>query len=230
MLSALAMTPDEMRVPTAIMMALLIGLIQIAITLLRMGDLSRYVSHAVIVGFTLGAATLLVLDQMKNLLGLPAVGGAHDQFLVRFFKTIGSGHAVHIPTVCIGVGTIAIAVGLRWTNRRFRLAIPEFLSAIVTAAVVSWVLGLSAQGVQLVDQVPRSLPAFRIPHFSWDMAREMMSSATIIALLGLLEAVAMAKSLAARTGDKLDMNQLCFSEGIANSPGVSFSVFRVPAR
>jgi SulP family sulfate permease len=71
-LSAIAIIPAERHVEAAILLALLVGAIQLVITLLRLGDLERYISHSVIVGFTLGAGVLLVLDQIKNLLGLPA--------------------------------------------------------------------------------------------------------------------------------------------------------------
>ena len=64
------------------LIAFLVGAIQLAISVLRLGDLTRYISHSVIVGFTAGASVLLVLDQTKNLLGLKAVGDAHDHFLV----------------------------------------------------------------------------------------------------------------------------------------------------
>ena len=74
MLSALAGVPSGQFIQAAILMALLIGLMQTGITLLRLGDLSRYISHAVIVGFTAGASVLLVLDQLKNVLGLKAQG------------------------------------------------------------------------------------------------------------------------------------------------------------
>src|SRR5262245_58917363 len=66
MLSALAFVPADQRIPAAILMAALSGLFQTGITLLRLGDLSRFISHAVIVGFTAGASVLLVLDQLKN--------------------------------------------------------------------------------------------------------------------------------------------------------------------
>ena len=65
-------SPDE-RVRAAVLMAFMVGAIQLGISFLRLGDLTRYISHSVIVGFTAGASVLLVLDQMKNLLGLPAV-------------------------------------------------------------------------------------------------------------------------------------------------------------
>ncbi len=101
------------------MMALLIGSIQTGISLLRLGDLSRYLSHAVIVGFTLGAAVLLVLDQLKHALGLRAVGSHDDHFLVRFWRTLVQGGSLDGWTVAIAGGTILTVLFLRWASRRF---------------------------------------------------------------------------------------------------------------
>src|SRR5579884_3561943 len=88
LLSALAVIPEGERVSAAVLLAFLVGAVQLGIALLRLGDLTRYVSHGVIVGFTAGAATLLVLDQTKNLLGLPARGDAGDYFLKRFWLSL----------------------------------------------------------------------------------------------------------------------------------------------
>src|ERR1043165_1130018 len=77
-LSAVATFAPADRIEVAILLAFLMGAMQGAISLLRLGDLTRYVSHSVIVGFTAGASVLLVLDQTKNLLGMTARGGPHD--------------------------------------------------------------------------------------------------------------------------------------------------------
>src|SRR5262249_30866311 len=71
LLSALALVPEAQRIEAVILLALMVGLIQTGITLLRLGDLTRYVSHAVIVGFTLGAGIILVLEQLKHFWGQP---------------------------------------------------------------------------------------------------------------------------------------------------------------
>src|SRR5687767_7724310 len=97
LLSVIVAVPPEEKVAAAVLIALMVGLIQLGITLLRLGDLSRYISHSVIVGFTLGAGTLLVLDQLKNLFGLTARGDIHDHFVVRLFATL-TGGGIHEPT------------------------------------------------------------------------------------------------------------------------------------
>jgi SulP family sulfate permease len=212
-------------VNAAILMALLIGILQTLITLLRLGDLSRYISHAVIVGFTLGAAVLLVLDQFKNLLGLEPVVEAREHFLVRFWHTLLILPQTNPWTVAVGAGTALVVLALHVVNRRRGWQIPEFLCAIAIVAFLTWLLGLDTRGVRVIgdtENIPRALPAPKWPSFSWEQARELAGSALAIAVLGLLEAVAMAKAIAARTGQKLDVNQQCLSEGLANLSGSFF--------
>ena len=225
MLSALAMVPSDQRISAAILMATLIGLFQTGITLLRLGDLSRFISHAVIVGFTAGASVLLVLDQLKNVLGLQAQGAQDGHFIKRFWLTMYYGGPVHMPTLAVAGGTIAVALGLRWFNRRFRLALPELLLAIAAAGACVWHWDLAADGVKLIDKVPRTLPSFSPPQWDWKLVRELAPSALAVGMLGLLEAIAMAKSIAAKTGQKLDINQQCLSEGVANLTGSFFQCF-----
>ncbi len=226
MLSALSIVPESQRVSAAIMMAFFIGLIQTTIALLRFGDLSRFVSHAVIVGFTLGASVLLLLDQLKNVFGLKGNGGAHEHFLVRFWSDMTAGGRVNWATVGIAVLTIVAAMGFRFLNNRYKLGLPELLLAIALSASVLFSLDpTKGSGVKLQLAIPRSLPTFAFPEIDWGLARNLSSSAAAIAFLGLLEAVAMAKSIASKTGQKLDMNQQCLSEGLANMAGSFFRCF-----
>lgn len=227
MLSALAsIDGDENRRAAAILMALLVGLIQTAISLFRFGDLSRFISHAVIVGFTLGASILLLMDQLKNILGIQITVDPHDHFLVRFWKTITASSGMHWPTFAVAAATIAISVTIRFINRRFAIWLPEFLIALVTVSLGLYLI--DPEGVlkvKLTESIPRKLPSFALPTWDWNLVRELSDSALAIAFLGLLEAMAMAKSIAAKTGDKLDMNQQCLSEGLANAAGSFFNCF-----
>src|SRR5262245_12135467 len=224
-LSAVVGFSDAERIPAVILLAFLVGAVQTGITLLRLGDLTRYISHAVIVGFTLGAATLLVLDQLKNLLGLPAQGSGEHHFLERFWMTMSQIDQTDMPTLLVGLGTVAIAQALYWVNVRFDLRLPEFLPAIFAMAAVVWWWGLDQQGVKVVGTIPAELPRFSLPEIDWPRVRELASSSLAIALLSLLEAIAMAKAIANHTGQKLDMNQQCLSEGLANLTGSLFQCF-----
>lgn len=226
LLSAIAVVPEGQKVEAAILMAFLVGSIQLAITLFRLGDLERYISHSVIVGFTLGASTLLVLDQVKNLLGLASVGGAHAHFLQRFWGSLSQGGGIHGPTAAVGLSTIGLILALRFLKQRFgpRL-LPDLLIAVAVMATAVGLLDLDEMGVRVVGEIPAKLPAFGAPDFDYALARDLASGALAIAVLGLLEAVSMAKAIAAVTKQKLDMNQQCLSESIANLTGSFFHCF-----
>jgi len=224
-LSAIVTFPADEKVAAAVLLAFIVGLIQLGITLLRLGDLNRFISHAVIVGFTLGAAVLLVLDQIKNLLGLAARGSGEDHFLKRLFLTLQDIAETNPLTVSVGLGSVVLALGLRWINRRFRLQLPEFLASLATIGFTVWLFDLEHRGVAIVGRIPAALPAFQWPTLNWAWIRELSGSGLAIALLGLLEAVAMAKAIASQTGQKLDVNQQCLSEAVANTAGSFFQCY-----
>ena len=93
-----------------------------------------------VLSFLAGASVLLVLDQLKNVLGLSAQGSPHDHFVKRFWLTMTQGGTVHAPTVGVAVGTIAAIFALRWLNRRFRLGLPELLLAIAAELSLASIL------------------------------------------------------------------------------------------
>jgi sulfate permease, SulP family len=227
LLTVLATVPVETRVPAAAVFAFLVGAVQLGITVLRLGDLSRYVSHAVILGFTCGASVLLVLDQFKNLVGLSVVGSADDHFLMRFWLSLIYGGRWHRETVMIGVGTIVILLTVRrfngWMREHgVRFPIPQHLLAITIMATLVWGFDLDQHGVAVVGDIPAGLPWFTLPELHWDQVRRFLGNAFGVAILGLLEAVAMSKAIAAETGQKLDIHKQCLSEGLANLVGSFF--------
>ncbi len=123
--------PPEHHLQAAVLLSLLVGSIQVGITLLQLGDLTRYISHSVIVGFTLGAGSLLVLDQLKNLLGLAAVGDVHAPFVVRLWDTLTQDAPVHLPTLQIGLEAIVVVLTLRWIKAKLRLELfPDLLATV----------------------------------------------------------------------------------------------------
>jgi len=220
-----SVAPDE-RVQAAVLLAFMVGAVQLAITLLRLGDLTRYISHSVIVGFTLGAGTLLVLDQVKNLFGMRAVGDVHDHFVSRFVRTLVEGGGAHFETAAVGLGTIALVLALRWAKARlgWRL-LPDLLLVVIVMAGVVAAFDLDQRGVRVIGEIPAKLPSFAAPALDPAQMRDFATGALAIAVLGLLEAIAMAKAIAAQTQQKLDMNQQCLSEGLANFTGSFFQCF-----
>jgi sulfate permease, SulP family len=218
-----AISPPEQRLATIFLMTFMIGLIQLGISLFRLGDLTRYISHSVIVGFTFGAGSLLVIDQMKNLLGMRAMGDAHDHLLVRFWLSMTEGGGLHPETTLVGLGSIALVLALRAIKRRLGWALmPDlFIAVCVMAGLCAW-LDLDQRGVKVVGAIPAALPGFQLPAFDAVQMESVAGGALAIALLGLLEAISMAKAIASVTRQKLDMNQQCLSEALANLGGSFF--------
>jgi sulfate permease, SulP family len=217
---------DQERIQAAVLIAFLVGALQLGITFLRLGDLTRYISHSVVVGFTLGAGSLLFFDQIRNLFAWKQRGDVHDQFLVRIWQTWSQADTPHVKTTLIGLGSIALVVLFRWLKKKANAPLfPELITVVaLLAAVTAW-LGLDKQGVAVIGTVPTSLPPFAVPKLDYAQVRELSSSAFAIATLGLLEAIAMAKGIAAVTGQRLDISQQCLSEGLANMAGSFFNCF-----
>ena len=226
-LSVLApITTPETVLPTAILLTFVVGAIQLGIATLRLGDLSRYVSHSVILGFTAGAGALLILDQSKNLVGITAPDDAPGNFVLRFVETWRQADAIHWPTAVLGVGSIVVIVGLRWLKRKLDMRLlPELLLVIITGAWLTNYFRLEREGVAVVGHIPKALPSFALPPFDIEHMVSLSGGALAVALLGLLEAISMAKALAARTRQRVDMNQQCLSEGLANVTGSFFGCY-----
>jgi SulP family sulfate permease len=222
--AGLALVPGE-RIEAVFVLAILVGIIQILIALFKLGDLTRYVSESVILGFMAGAGFLVALEQVHNLLGLHAQGDGNLHFLHRFWLTIAHGGSINPYATLVGIATIVIVVALRTLGEGIRMQIPDMLiGLLLTSAVVGWFgWGEKAEGraalLEVVGRVPDALPTFHLPHLRYDWIRQLSGSALAIALLGLLEALAIAKSIASRTHQTLDFNRQCLAEGISNLGG-----------
>ena len=210
------------------LLAVMTGAVQIAIALFRLGDLTRYISESVVLGFMAGAGALIALSQVGNLLGLQDKGVGHQHLLLRLWLTLTSGGSVNARALAIGLGTMVVVIVARRITRKYHLPRVDMLSAVVLAATVAWALDWSTLGesgkslVPVVPEAPRGFPAFHVPDFDRHWLREMAGSSVAVSLLGLLEALTIAKSISNRTREPLDYNRQCLAEGIANLAGGFF--------
>ncbi len=211
---------DPSRIELVGLLAILVGLIQVLIALLRLGDLTRYVSESVILGFMGGAGLLVALTQVENLLGLRAVGSGDEHLLYRLWKTWSQGGPADLRSLGIGLATLVLVFSLHRVNRRFKIKIPELLVSLTIVSFVVWLFQLAPGRAEL--HLERRLPDFQVPSFTHEHIRQVWGGALAVALLGLVEALAIAKSLAARTRQPFDYNRQCLAEGIANLGGGFF--------
>ncbi len=229
--SALAFIDPEARFDAyqaTFLLAVMIGVTQIVIAVFRLGDLTRYISESVVIGFMAGAGFLVALSQVGNFLGIKDRGTGHQHVLVRFWSTLSEGGPVNPYALSIGAGTIVLVLLLRQLVRRFRLPQMEMLLALIAMTGVAAYFGWTIPGadnktvISVIGDVPASLPAPHIPEIKLWWVQEMSSSALAIAFLGLLEALAIAKSIASTTRQTLDYNRQCLAEGLANLVGGFF--------
>jgi SulP family sulfate permease len=211
------LTPQE-KLHAVFSLALFSGLIQILIAFLKFGDLTRYVSESVLLGFMLGAALLIALSQIPNLLGLETQGARHHHLLVRLWATFTEDGPIQVPSLCIGLGTLALAVALRPLRARTGFPVPDTLVSLVIATFAAWLVGWH----QAPAQAKAGLPGFLFPRLQINWLPHLAWSSLSIAVLGLLEALAIAKSIAVRTKQPLDYNRQCLAEGLANLGGGFF--------
>jgi SulP family sulfate permease len=175
-----------------------------------------------------GASVLIVIGQVANFLGLHDRGNGHQHVLLRLWNTLGHGGPVNFYALGIGGGTIVLVLLLRKLVRRYHLPQIEMLTALVLIAGLAGWLGWSVPSAHgttvlaVVGTVPASLPAPHIPDIKWSWVPELSGSAFAIAFLGLLEALAIAKSIAHQSRQKLDYNKQILAEGLANLTGGLF--------
>ncbi|MBV8884301.1 MAG: SulP family inorganic anion transporter [Chroococcidiopsidaceae cyanobacterium CP_BM_RX_35] len=206
------------------LLGIMVGSIQILIAVFKLGDLTRYISESVILGFMTGAAILLAIGQVGNALGLRDKGTAHDQVFSRLWLTL-TGGKISFQALAITIVTIALALALRRLVRRYRLPQLDMLVVLVIVSVVTYLLGWTIPGadgktlVAVSASVPANLPPPHIPEIKFAWIPQLSRGALAIALLGLLEALAIAKAIASQTGQILNYNQQCLAEGIGNLSG-----------
>jgi SulP family sulfate permease len=209
------------------LLALMAGSLQIVIAVSRLGDLTRYISESVVLGFMAGAGLLIALGQTGNLLGLPNRGTGHQLVVHRVWLTLtGAGH-VDFRSVVASLAAVVVAVGARRAIEKYQLPRMDMLVALLVvsfgAAALGWTRSTPGAAVlEVIGRVPGDLPSPHIPEIKFSWVRQISGSAAAIAVLGLLEALAISKSIASHTGQKLDYNRQCLAEGLANLGGGFF--------
>lgn len=200
-------------VALAILLALLVGLVQLALGLFRLGVVVNFLSHPVIVGFTNAAALIIGLSQINKLFGVPMPRSEH--FMNDIWAVLQQVGDTHMPTLVMGAAAFAIMWGLK----RYQPRLPGVLIAVVVTTLASWGLGFAGHGGQVVGQIPSGLPSLALPPLSIQTALDLLPSAIIISLVGFMEAISIAKAMAAKTKDRIDPNQELIGQGLANIAG-----------
>ena len=215
-LGALAEPGSARYIELAILLALMVGGIQVLMGVARLGFVVNLLSRPVIVGFTAAAVLIIGFSQLGNLLGvaLPRTG----QVFVVLGETIARIGEIQPWSLVLGAGGIVLLVGLRrWTR-----LIPGPLVAVVLGTFVVWWLGIDRQGVAVVGAIPTGLPAVSVPDLDGATLRALLPTAMALVLVQFLTIVSLGKVFAARHYYWIKPNRELFAIGAANLFGSLF--------
>ena len=210
------------------LLGIIVGVIQILIAVLKLGDLTRYVSESVILGFMAGAGFLIALGQVGNFVGAAKKGKGDQSVITQTWETLTQGGHFSSYAIGLGTGTIIVVLLLRWLINKYKLPKIDMLVGLILASLVAAYFGWSlpnAAGksiVSTVGVVPAALPGFYIPEVNFAWISKLFTGALAISFLGLLEALAVAKSISTYTRQPLDYNRQCLAEGVGNLVGGFF--------
>jgi len=212
-------------------LAVLSGLMLLAFGLFRMGFLANFLSHPVISAFITASGIIIAASQLKHILGVPAEG---DNLLELVLSLAGALESVNLPTLLIGLSSLAFLfwarAGLKPLLKRLGLgdkpatliarAGPIF--AVAASIMVVSALGLHEQGVKILGHVPRDLPALGAPAFDREVWTQLLGSAALISLIGFVESVSVAQTLAAKRRQRVNPDQELIGLGAASlAAGIS---------
>ena len=219
--SVLAEPGTSEYISLALLLAFMVGALQLAIGLLGMGFVTNFIPRPVLSGFIYASAIVIALSQMKYLLGIQlSTEGSTVNTVLELVRNVGETDPL---TLAIGAGGIVALVLLARVAPR--LPGPLMVAAGATLAV--YLLGLDEKGVGVVGEVPQGLPSLSVPVLDPGSLRALLSAAVVVAFVGFIESISVAKAIAAKEKYKIDSNQELKALGLANLGAAFFSGFPV---
>ena len=216
LLTASALEPiaganPELYIAYAVMLAFMVGVFQIGLGLLRLGVLVNFLSHPVVVGFTNAAAIIIGTSQLGKLFGVSVEKAAHTYETV-FNTVVESFNSTHLETMLMAIVALSIMIAMK----RLIPRAPNVLAAVIVTTLISWMIGFQQMGGAVVGTIPAGLPALAIPTLDFQIIGQLLSVTVAIALIGFMEAISIAKAMAASTRQRLDANQELVGQGLGN--------------
>lgn len=218
-LSPLVEAGSQNYIHMALTLAFMAGIFQLIFGLVRLGTVINFVSHSVIVGFTAGAALLIATGQLKHALGIPIPGGS--SFFTSWGTIFRSSAQINQYELAVALTTLVCAILIK----SFRPRWPALLMALIAGSVISVLMNGELHGVRLLGKLPGTLPPLSSPDFTLDTIRLLAPGSLAIALLGLIEAISIARSITIFSEQHINANQEFIGQGLSNIIGSFFSAY-----
>jgi len=209
----------------ALTLAGLSGAFLVLLGVFRLGFLANFLSHPVIAGFITASGILIATSQLKHILGVSAHGHTLPEMLGSIFAHLDQ---INWITVVIGLSATGFLFWVRGNLKPLlkRLGTGSILTdllakagpvaAVVTTTLAVWAFGLDGMGVNIVGDVPQSLPPFTVPGLSPDLIKSLLVPAVLISVIGFVESISVAQTLAAKKRQRIDPDQELIGLGAAN--------------
>ena len=209
----------------ALWIALLSGAMMLTMGLLRLGFVASFLSHPVISGFITAAGILIAASQLRHLLGAPISGKTLPQVIPSLLSNLSKIQPLTVLLSALvlgfliwsrkGAAPLLQRAGLRADLAKL-LSKAALLVAVVASTLIVWAFGLEARGVSILGSIPRGLPSVSLPDFDWSMLSALLAPAVMIAIVGYVESISIAQTLAARKRQAVDANAELVALGLAN--------------
>lgn len=216
--SPLAVAGSDDYITLVLLLTFLGGVFQLLLGLLRFGALVNFVSHSVVIGFTLGAAVVIALGQLPNLLGLDLPS---QTTALKTAQDLAS-HAgeTDVPSLILGALTVAVGMALKLWRPRW----PSLLISLLAVSLLAWLLPGVFEHVPRVPAFEGRLPPLSaVPLLDMDLILRLLPSAVAVGMLGLVTSLSIARSLSARSEQLIDADQEIRAQGLSNIVGACFS-------
>jgi len=220
-ISGIAAVGSENYIALAILLSFMMGIVQVAFGLFRLGFLVNFLSKPVISGFTSAAALIIGLNQLKHIIGVDLARSNNIFSIVgEAFSKIGM---LNWVTFAIGVGGILLVKNIKKIHK----SIPGALVAVIAGILIVQFAGLDAYGVKIVQDIPTGLPDFAIPELNSEHFNELIPVALTLALIAFMESISVAKAIQSKhKGEyELDNNQEMIGLGMGNVVGSFFACY-----
>jgi len=227
MLSPLAAAFSPAYIQLALAVTVMVGVLQWLIGALRLGLVANFISPAVLLGFTSGAALLIAVHALPDLLGLPASPGHGAGAVLR--HVAAQPGAVQPAALAVGAATLAVALGLR----RFRRGWPYMLIGLGAGTALAWgwrealpaAWAAPASALRTVGTIATPWPRFALPAIDWAQAPELVGLAFALTIVALGQDISIARAVAQRSGQRIDANREFRGQGLSNIVGGFFSCY-----
>ena len=204
----------------ALAVTLLVGLLQLAVALLRLGVLANFISPSALFGFTSGAALLIALHAAKDALGLRGID-AHGAGVLLWTLGAEIGQSSWAAIMITGVTIGAALLVKRWDRRK-----PHMLAGLVAGTACGAMLQAAGiADIALLGSVGRPWPALHVPQVDWRLLPDMLGVAVPLTIIALAQSISIAKAIGQRSGQHIDANREFFGQGLSNAVGGLFSCY-----